>query len=33
MGHTDIHTTMRYFHLARQKIAATHSPLELLSQA
>lgn len=33
MGHTDIHTTMRYFHVARQKIAATHSPLELLSRA
>jgi integrase/recombinase XerD len=33
MGHTDIHTTMRYFHLASQKIAATDSPLELLSPA
>lgn len=33
MGHTDIHTTMRYFHVARQKLAATHSPLELLSRA
>lgn len=30
MGHTSIQTTMRYFHLARQKIAATASPLELL---
>lgn len=33
MGHTDIHTTMRYFHVARQKIAATRSPLELLGRA
>lgn len=33
MGHTDIHTTMRYFHVARQKIAATDSPLELLGRA
>lgn len=33
MGHTDIHTTMRYFHVARQKITATLSPLELLSRA
>jgi integrase len=32
MGHSDIQTTMRYFHLARQKIAATRSPLELLSR-
>jgi site-specific recombinase XerD len=31
MGHGDIQTTMRYFHLAQQKIAATRSPLELLS--
>jgi site-specific recombinase XerD len=31
MGHSDIQTTMRYFHLARQKIAATPSPLDLLS--
>ena len=30
MGHTSIQTTMRYFHLARQKITATTSPLELL---
>lgn len=30
MGHGDIQTTMRYFHLAQQKIAATRSPLELL---
>lgn len=30
MGHTSIQTTMRYFHLAQQKIAATASPLELL---
>jgi len=31
MGHSDIQTTMRYFHLAQQKISATRSPLELLS--
>ena len=31
MGHTGIHTTMRYFHLARQKLAGTISPLEWLS--
>lgn len=31
MGHGDIQTTMRYFHLAQHKIAATRSPLELLS--
>ena len=30
MGHSDLQTTMRYFHLAQQKIAATRSPLELL---
>lgn len=30
LGHSDIQTTMRYFHLAQQKIAATASPLELL---
>jgi integrase/recombinase XerD len=30
MGHGDIQTTMRYFHLAQHKIAATRSPLELL---
>jgi integrase/recombinase XerD len=33
MGHTDIHTTMRYLHLARQKIVATRSPLESLGRA
>jgi integrase/recombinase XerD len=33
MGHGDIQTTMRYFHLAQQKIAATRSPLELLSRS
>jgi integrase/recombinase XerD len=33
MGHNDIQTTMRYFHLAQQKIAATRSPLELLSRS
>ena len=32
MGHGDIQTTMRYCHLAQQKIAATRSPLELLSR-
>jgi len=32
MGHTSIHTTMRYFHLARQKLAGTSSPLEWLSR-
>jgi site-specific recombinase XerD len=31
MGHSDIQTTMRYFHVAQPKIAATRSPLELLS--
>lgn len=31
MGHSDLQTTMRYLHLAQQKIAATRSPLELLS--
>lgn len=30
MGHVDIQTTMRYLHLARQKLAATRSPLESL---
>lgn len=30
MGHADIQTTMRYLHLAQQKVAATRSPLELL---
>jgi len=32
MGHGDIQTTMRYLHLAQARIAATHSPLELLSR-
>jgi len=32
MGHTSIGTTMRYFHLARQKLAGTVSPLEWLSR-
>jgi integrase/recombinase XerD len=32
MGHTSIRTTMRYFHLARQKLAGTISPLEWLSR-
>lgn len=31
MGHSDLQTTMRYFHLAKQHITATRSPLELLS--
>jgi site-specific recombinase XerD len=30
MGHGDIQTTMRYFHLAQEKITATTSPLESL---
>jgi site-specific recombinase XerD len=30
MGHGDIQTTMRYFHLAQQRITATTSPLESL---
>lgn len=30
MGHGDIHTTLRYCHLAEQHITATGSPLELL---
>lgn len=30
LGHGDIQTTMRYCHLAQQKIVATRSPLELL---
>lgn len=30
MGHGDIHTTLRYCHLAQQHITATRSPLELL---
>lgn len=33
MGHTDIHTTLRYFHVAQQTIAATASPLELLNSS
>jgi site-specific recombinase XerD len=33
MGHGDIQTTMRYVHLAQQKITATRSPLELLGRA
>jgi site-specific recombinase XerD len=33
MGHGDIQTTMRYVHLAQQKITATRSPLELLARA
>ena len=33
MGHSDIQTTMRYFHLARQRITATASPLESLRPA
>lgn len=30
MGHSDIQTTLRYCHLAQQRITATRSPLELL---
>jgi len=33
LGHGDLRTTMRYFHLARQTILATPSPLEWLEQA
>ena len=33
LGHGDLRTTMRYFHLARQTILATPSPLEWLDQA
>lgn len=32
MGHSDIQTTMRYFHLARQTLVGTTSPLEWLSR-
>jgi integrase/recombinase XerD len=32
MGHGDIHTTMRYVHLAQHKVTATPSPLELLAR-
>ena len=31
LGHGDIHTTLRYCHVAQQQITATRSPLELLS--
>lgn len=30
MGHGDLGTTTRYFHLARKHLANTPSPLELL---
>ena len=30
MGHTHVATTMRYFHLARQRLTGTPSPLDLL---
>lgn len=30
LGHTQVSTTMRYFHLARHKLTGTTSPLELL---
>jgi site-specific recombinase XerD len=33
LGHGDLRTTMRYFHLARQTVLATPSPLEWLDQA
>jgi site-specific recombinase XerD len=33
LGHGDLRTTTRYFHLARQTILATPSPLEWLDQA
>jgi site-specific recombinase XerD len=33
LGHGDLGTTMRYFHLARRTVLATPSPLEWLDQA
>ena len=33
LGHGDLGTTMRYFHLARRTVLATASPLEWLEQA
>jgi site-specific recombinase XerD len=30
LGHTNVSTTMRYFHLAQNKLTGTPSPLELL---
>jgi site-specific recombinase XerD len=33
LGHGDLGTTMRYFHLARRTVLATASPLEWLDQA
>jgi integrase/recombinase XerD len=30
LGHGHVSTTMRYFHLARQSLTGTTSPLELL---
>ena len=33
LGHGDLGTTMRYFHLARRTVLATTSPLEWLDQA
>jgi len=33
LGHGDLGTTMRYFHLARRTVLATPSPLEWLEQA
>ncbi len=33
LGHGDLGTTMRYFHLARRTLLATPSPLEWLDQA
>jgi site-specific recombinase XerD len=32
MGHRSIHSTLRYFHLARAKLLGTRSPLDLLDQ-
>lgn len=32
MGHNQISTTMRYFHLAREHLAGTSSPLDLLER-
>ena len=33
LGHTNVTTTMRYFHLAQNKLTGTTSPLELLDPA
>jgi site-specific recombinase XerD len=33
LGHRDVSTTMRYFHLSRNRIATVQSPLDALDQA